>query len=64
MTMGIAVTNAEKYRTCHVCASDKNVLNIKFVRVLKDVSYGTEIALCRDCVRELKLKLDLKIGME
>ena len=64
MTMGIAVTNAEKYRTCHVCTSNKDVLNIKFVRVLKDVSYGTEIVLCRDCVRELKLKLDLKIGME
>ncbi len=62
--MGIAVTNAEKYRTCHVCSSNNDVLIIRFVRDLKNVSYGTEIALCGDCVLELKLKLDLKIGME
>ena len=59
--MGIAINKAENYRHCNICSSKNNVVEIIFRN--ETISRGTAVALCEDCVRELKLKLDLKIWM-
>ena len=51
----IKILEAESYRVCNHCTSDKNVLNIN-IRY-KRTNSGTQIALCERCANDLMNKL-------
>lgn len=47
----ITVENAESYRTCNVCYSEKGVKNILFR--YEGTNGGSQIALCGKCIAKL-----------
>jgi len=51
----IKILEAESYRRCNHCTSDKDVFNIN-IRY-KGTNSGTQIALCKVCANDLKNKL-------
>lgn len=46
----IEVEKAEKYRCCNVCFSEQDVFNVTF---RSEQGQGTQVALCKGCLREL-----------
>ena len=54
----IKIEKAEKYRTCNVCHSENDVYLIDF----RSEYSGTQIALCKDCMKDLSEYLRLTLG--
>ena len=55
----IEITEAENYRECNVCHSNKEVKNISFWT--DGTKTGVQIALCKGCRIELLKHLDVEI---
>lgn len=51
----IEIEIAESFRCCDVCYSQEKVCNITFR--YEGTNNGTQIALCRECMKELAEKI-------
>lgn len=51
----IRVCKAEKHRHCNVCNEKDNIYSITIHH--KDTNFGTQIALCDECIEKLMQKL-------
>ena len=51
----ISVCKAEEYRHCNVCNEKDNIYNITLCH--KGTNFGTQIALCDECIEKLMQKL-------
>lgn len=52
----ITVEKAEKFRTCNVCHSKKDVYNMVFR--YEGTNQGNQIVLCDNCIKDLIQKLN------
>ena len=53
--MMIEIENAENFRCCNVCYSQKNVYNVTFR--YNATNSGTQVALCKKCLKDLTEKI-------
>lgn len=54
----ITVIKVDKeYRSCNCCSSKGGLYEISFMRVTGKGSTGMSVVLCKECMKDLKIKL-------
>lgn len=54
----IRVEDAESYRMCNSCGSNRGVINVTTIMQLRYSQQGNQIALCKDCAKTLRDELN------